>query len=95
MLNTMRKDDITTKLSSAKEGYEFYLKAKVRLAEAGFNLRKFVTNSSDLRNMIGSNEGLPADDYLRLPNGHKVFGVGWNPITDELCFEIKPMLTLA
>ena len=36
--------------------YELYLKSKSRLAEAGFRLRKFVTNSEELRCRIGADE---------------------------------------
>ena len=36
--------------------YELYLKSKTTLAEGGFNLRKFATNSVALNNMIESNE---------------------------------------
>ena len=32
--------------------YDLYLKSKTRLAEAGFRLKKFVTNSSDLHHRI-------------------------------------------
>ena len=35
---------------------EFYLKSKVRLSLAGFNLRKFVTNSNERRDLIQKNE---------------------------------------
>ena len=38
--------------------YDLYLKSTTRLAEAGFTLRKFVTNSEELRQKIESNEGL-------------------------------------
>ena len=36
--------------------YELYLKSKTCLAEAGFNLRKFVSNSDRLREQINQNE---------------------------------------
>jgi hypothetical protein len=36
--------------------YEFYVKSKLRLAEGGFNLRKFMSNSKELMNKIDANE---------------------------------------
>ena len=33
-------------------GFEFYLKAKTRLAAAGFNLQKFMSNSPQLLEQI-------------------------------------------
>ena len=36
--------------------YELYLKSKLRLAEAGFKLRKFVTNSDELHCKVNANE---------------------------------------
>ena len=41
-------DDIVTGSHSDDSAYEFYLKSKLHLSEANFNLRKFVTNSVDL-----------------------------------------------
>lgn len=36
--------------------YELYLKSKSHLAEAGFRLTKFVTNSEELRRRIEADE---------------------------------------
>ena len=87
-------DDVITGVSSPDEGYQFYLKAKVRLAEGGFNLRKFVTNSPDLWGIIASKEGPPEGSCQKLPDNHKVLGVEWNPATDKLCFEIRPVIQI-
>ena len=38
------------------ETYKLYTKSKLRLATAGFKLRKFVTNSDELRRMIQEEE---------------------------------------
>ena len=37
------------------------MKLKLRLKEAGFNLRKFVTNSQELQTRIENNERLPSN----------------------------------
>ena len=43
----------------ANNTYELYLKSKNVLAEGGFNLRKFITNSADLQKRIDQNELKP------------------------------------
>ena len=42
-------DDLTTGANSVAEGYELYKKMKIRFAEAQFNVRKWRTNSKELR----------------------------------------------
>ena len=49
-------DDLSSGAPESDAGYELYLKSKVRLAEAGFNLRKFISNSAELRERIQCNE---------------------------------------
>lgn len=49
-------DDVSTGGETVEQTYELYLKSKVRLAEGGFNLRKFATNSAELRQRIEENE---------------------------------------
>lgn len=47
------------------------MKAKQRLSEAGFKLRKFMTNSPKLH------ERLNIEDTANMRNNHKVLGVQW------------------
>ena len=42
--------------NDAQSTYEFYQKSRVRLASAGFKLRKFVTNSEELHCRILEDE---------------------------------------
>ena len=49
-------DDLSTWRGKDVEAYQLYIKSTLRLAVGGFNLRKFVTNSADLRNRIEENE---------------------------------------
>ena len=51
-------DDVSLGSNDIDTTYELYLKSKMRLAEAGFKLRKFVTNSAHLRHKIQCNEQL-------------------------------------
>ena len=42
-------DDLNTSVNSVKEGVELVKKIKVRFSEAQFNVRKFRSNSKELR----------------------------------------------
>lgn len=53
---SMYVDDLSAGESNEQDAYQFYLKSKSRLAEGGFNLRKFVSNSSELMEKIEENE---------------------------------------
>ena len=55
-LSSIYVDDLVSGADDVKSIYEFYVKSKVRLASAGFNLRKFVTNSHELRDLIQNDE---------------------------------------
>ena len=49
-------DDVTYGASDDDDTYELYAKSKKVLAEGGFNLRKFVSNSQRLQNRIETSE---------------------------------------
>ena len=87
-------DDLTTGAVDKNACYEFYLKSKIRLSEAGFNLRKFISNSPTLIRRIAANErkinGEPCNPQLEAD--HKVLGVPWNPSNDEMIFDITPVV---
>ena len=51
-------DDLALGAEDVDSAYDFYIKAKLRLAEASFNLRKFDSNSQELRKRIAGNEQL-------------------------------------
>ena len=55
-LRSIYVDDLTSGGSEDDAVYEQYLKAKLRLAEGGFNLRKFSSNSTALMQQIAENE---------------------------------------
>ena len=57
-LESIYVDDLTSGDSDLDRTFEFYVKSKLRLMDAGFNLRKFVTNSPELRTRIENNERL-------------------------------------
>ena len=45
-------DNLSSEGGTDEEAYELHIKSKVTLAEEGFNLREFVTNSPELRKQI-------------------------------------------
>ena len=54
-------DNIVLGLTDEESTYKLYLKSRIRLAEAGFKLRKFVTNSRELKRVIQRNESKAQD----------------------------------
>ena len=55
-LSSIYVDDLVSGSNDVKSAYELYMKSKLRLAAAGFKLRKFVTNSEGLRQLIQGDE---------------------------------------
>ena len=58
LLQSLYVDDIIYGDSDDIGAYKLYIKAKLRLAEGGFNARKFVSNSKKLMSQIKENERL-------------------------------------
>ena len=56
MLEDLYVDDITKGKKTIKQEKEFYEKAKLILSEAGFDLRKWVTNDSKFQEIFDSQE---------------------------------------
>ena len=55
-LENIYVDDLAAGGTDVDDTYEFYAKCKLRLAEGGFNLRKFMSNSKELMSKIDANE---------------------------------------
>ena len=102
-------DDLTAGSHDVESAFEFYLKSKLRLAEASFNLRKFDTNSPELRRKISDNEQMlhreidqespgktqvPSCDQCLKSAERQVLGVTWNVINDQLVFDISDICQL-
>ena len=51
-LNSIYVDDLTFRADSVDDAFELYTRSKHRLAKAGFNLRNFSSNSTDLLERI-------------------------------------------
>ena len=56
MIDCLYVDDILVLMNSVKSGYTLYEKARDRLAQGGFKLRKWVTNDEQLTAMIQARE---------------------------------------
>ena len=67
-LSSIYVDDVVSGATDVESAHKFYLKSKLRLAEAGFKLRKFVTNSDHLRCRIQENESVPSNGNTREDN---------------------------
>ena len=65
-LRSVYVDDVSFGAEDDNSTYELYWKSKNVLAEGGFNLRKFITNSADLQKRIDQNESKP---MARVNNG--------------------------
>ena len=95
-------DDLSTGDDTVDRTYELYTKTKTRMATGSFNLRKFVTNSSELRKRIAENEVDSSDmeestTYCKTMLGAnstatseeaKILGIRWNFIEDNFIFDL-------
>ena len=59
-LTSLYVDDFSGGKDSAPEAFELYKKARLRMNEAGFNLRKWISSSEKLMHWIEQEEGVPA-----------------------------------
>ena len=77
--NILYVDDLPSGVNDITEGKVFYEKCKTRFAEGQFNLRKWRTSDSELREFINKREGVVEGNM-----GEKVLGVTWDEIQDSL-----------
>lgn len=91
-------DDVATSMESVDAAYQFYLQARQHLAKAGFNLRKFATNSQELLQKIDENEqeahkkGVVQSSSCTSgpePATQPVLGICWDVQSDQLLFDIS------
>ena len=75
-LRSIYVDDLSSGGDTDEEAYELYIKSKVRWAEGGFNLTKFVTNSSELRRQIEDNENRLCKVGRTLPTREDMYDSG-------------------
>ena len=100
-------DDIVTGVSDTGEALEFYKKSKHLFQLGGFNLRKFLSNSSEVQHLIvreeqgHSEQGHSEESYTQATLGgsvpvsrgeSKVLGVVWSVDRDEVVIDVKHLL---
>ena len=56
VVRSLYVDDLASSKPDGNSAYEFYCKLKTRFKEAGFNMRKWMTNDSELSEKISSEE---------------------------------------
>ena len=118
LLNSFYVDDLVSGEGSVERALSLYQKSNKRLSEGGFNLRKWISNSPKLLELISeekaiveesSSESKPVvedtESYaktttghlekLDMKNEHKVLGLNWNCLSDELIFRFEALLRLA
>ena len=86
-LRDLYMDDVGTAVDDYVKGVEFYDFAKNSMASAGFELRKWYSNSAELRNYMGCDKGSSM-------KSRKVLGLIWN-IDDEFVFDLGEMVEYA
>ena len=55
-LDVLYVDDLSTGVGSEKETYQLFLNSKLRMLEAGFNMRKWSSSSKELIEKIKASE---------------------------------------
>ena len=103
-------DDSTSGIDDVAEGVDFYHKAKAILSAGGFDLRKWITNDSNLQSYINDQENIITDKnsdindnvtYLEsqlIENDSlfaKVLGIDWDTETDEFVFRFTNFIEKA
>ena len=89
-------DDLNTGVNSVKEGVELVKKIKVRFSEAQFNVRKFRSNSKELRTYFETLENVNIENNTvneevvdsKINNEQKILGILWDEIEDNLVFRL-------
>ena len=96
-------DDIVSGSTSEEEAYTVYSESKKLLKIAGFNLRKFASNSASLQLKVLQEEASPqtvlgeeetftqatlGDSQTLQENELKVLGVKWNTSEDQVCVRL-------
>ena len=82
VLEIIYANDLTSSDSDMDHTFELYVKSKLRLKEAGINLRNFVTNSEELRERMDKNERSASSSEEVQPNGNVSVQVAETPVAD-------------
>ena len=91
LLRDLYVDDSTSGFETVFAAYDFYLKAKSIMHDAGFDLRKWASNSSELMKKIEMNE---THDFTPIGKNstRKVLGITWGIKSDEIIFDFNDLV---
>ena len=108
LLEDLCVDDVTSGTKTVEQGKESYEKAKLILSEAGFDLRKWLTNNSKLQKIFDSQENSKTKIFNETDitfseerfgptknNYRKVLGLEWDIQSGEMVFQFEPFICLA
>ena len=82
-------DDIVHSVHSHEQAHELYTQLIEMFASAGFNLTKWVSNSSEFLQRIPENARAFKNINFDADSETKLIGLRWNPATDEFHFKTK------
>ena len=99
--NSLYCDDYVSSFENESEAFEQYEKLKQCFSDAGFNMRKWKSNSKSLIDKIeaNGNENVSKENETKtevsskceneadIPKPEKVLGISWNREADKLIFE--------
>ena len=110
-LEDLYVDDTTSGTQTVEEGKIFYEKAKHIMSGAGFNLRKWVSNNTEMQNYFNEKENIDknnltesGDDVTFLEcqlnhennsNFKRVLGIEWDTESDEFIFQFSEFVKTA
>ncbi|CAI2329721.1 unnamed protein product [Caenorhabditis sp. 36 PRJEB53466] len=89
ILRNIYVDNVFQGVDTIADGLRFYHLSKKIFKDAQMNLTQFYSNSTSLDRAIAQLEDKPVDES---PD-HKILGVGWNTITDQLLIAIPTAVT--
>ena len=87
ILRSVHVDDFTGGSDSLEDSYNLFKECKQKLADGGFMLRKFQSNSDKLEHVVYRNH--PDAKPEVIPDQNKVLGLIWNKSEDEIVFDIQ------
>lgn len=83
VLRSMYVDDLVCSCVDEREAHQLFTESRSILSKGGFNLRKFITNEFTLQQEIMEQGTLSHESQ------HKVLGVQWNIVRDELVVDVS------
>ena len=87
ILKSLHVDDFTGGADTQEESYNLFRECKEKLADGGFMLRKFQSNSNELEELVYSNH--PETKPESIPEQNKVLGIMWYKNEDYIAFDIQ------